>query len=690
MAPACRSSSPQLAGSGGAAGGPASTGGAGPIATGGAESAGGSAGGGNTGGMGGAGGRATGTGGVSVGLQWVSLGASVGARMTAIAIDDAGAIFVGGADDPRLTDRPWHGVFKSIDDAVSWHPASVGLSQLRIDRLVATDTALFAGGTAVFRSVDHGASWTEVTPALLVSSKLALGGQGNLVVAGADLGTDLFYSQDGGQTFGPPVPMDRVGELVVLGSAVLLTNEAGLHRSTDGGKTWPLVIETYAGVYPPLRCDGVRTCYANRPSPASPVQHDLMKSTDAGATWSSLAPRDGPVIALSDSGSLYVQSILTLGRSDDGGATFEAVPKPPCSSPTDPNGEAFAARGDKVFAACADGVYASTDKGRQWRKALGTRAAGAITGPSGLTFVDATGLALGANGDLYTAVITDAAGTQALMRSADEGRSWQMVTKPFSARSCLVTGGGALVCLMLDAATVTTRVLRSQDHGVTWTEVITSTTSSENFTSIAGRGETVYALGGSGLQRSRDDGLTFEFIYPTLAGRPLQVLHNGHVLIGTSGTIGSYRSENDGLTFVRLPSPFPVPLLEDETGRLVYVDSTGAVLASTDEGSTWSAIAGAALPASTPANPGPIAMDSRGQLFVVIPGLAPNGKDFGRATVVYTSTDRGMTWAPLAAPIPNGDGVTLVIDKQGRLVASTGSGIYRLQGTSETGIPAEP
>src|SRR6185503_14217963 len=109
-----------------------------------------------------------------------------------------------------------------------------------------------------------------------------------------------------------------------------------------------------------LACDGVSVCYA-RAVDSGTATGQLFKSTDAGATWSSLN-RVASVLAVSNTSIVYVTSGQMIARSDDGGATFTLINRPTTTGSTQPDCSGpYAARGDKIFAACPDGVYRSDD-----------------------------------------------------------------------------------------------------------------------------------------------------------------------------------------------------------------------------------------------------------------------------------------------------------------------------------------
>jgi photosystem II stability/assembly factor-like uncharacterized protein len=149
------------------------------------------------------------------------------------------------------------GIWRSIDQEQTWQPASHGLNDLAINRMVASpefaaDGTLYAlSKRGVFRSTDRGATWTSLADgyapllkdqtvsfqALAVSPDFA---QDNTLLIGHTGG--LWRSTDRGETWTIVSGGPAANRLAYApdGSLVLAINYDGVHRSDDGGLTWRL------------------------------------------------------------------------------------------------------------------------------------------------------------------------------------------------------------------------------------------------------------------------------------------------------------------------------------------------------------------------------------------------------------------------------------------------------------------
>jgi photosystem II stability/assembly factor-like uncharacterized protein len=93
------------------------------------------------------------------GLTWTILAANTYA--CSITIDPANPSIMYGVSDGYVTlFYPW--VFRSEDGGRTWHSASTGLQQLVRGIRVAADGAVYAVGSALSVSRDHGATWTPL------------------------------------------------------------------------------------------------------------------------------------------------------------------------------------------------------------------------------------------------------------------------------------------------------------------------------------------------------------------------------------------------------------------------------------------------------------------------------------------------------------------------------------------------
>jgi photosystem II stability/assembly factor-like uncharacterized protein len=624
------------------------------------------------------------------GLRWVALPAPQGTPIAAVTLDSGGALFAGANDDRFV--GPGAGIFRSMDDGVTWQPVNLGVYDYHVGGLFADGPNVYAGTAGLLRSTDRGASWMQVTPPSSVGLVSAIGEQGNLAMVASSYGGDSYFtSHDGGKTFQASqyAISSDIKDIVVLGSVILRADDSGVTRSTDGGITFVKVqgINNYTLIFASLACDGVQTCYANAHDAGEFDPNVLLKSTDAGATWTPLGLTNAPVLAVSDTGILYVEQSMTIARSDDGGASFTPLARPTMSGTFEPNCSGpYMARGDRLFAGCRDGVYRSNDRGQHWQPLSGSTA-GRITGSANLIFTDVGATALGPTGDIY--VIGNHGSN--LQRSTDGGWTWQTLAAPFSAFSCVVTGSGAIECAgarTSNGPSGSIPLARSEDHGATWKSVplpAGPTTSPFSAVALAAAGSVVYAVG-QGAARSDDDGRTFQLLTGGPSVKSLQLLRDGHLLAGASVQYATYRSKDQGVTWQTLPRTFPVPSVEDAQGRLLFVDSGGEVSASTDEGDTWQTLSVDGVPYVNGVVM-PMAVDGAGRLFMFGPGAAPD-IHFGRPLESLVSLDSGATWRSMTPQIPNPNTTGFATDKQGRLLVGTTGGVFRLDDSSMPGPPA--
>jgi photosystem II stability/assembly factor-like uncharacterized protein len=255
------------------------------------------------------------------------------------------------------------GVYKSTDGGKTWKKASAGLTSSVVWRVVADPSSasiLYAATSAgIFKSGDAGAHWSKI-----------LAGQGSVVLAPSSPSTlyawtsaGLFRTTDGGKNWTPlagtglVLTVSAPGNGSLGGPGLLLVSPdnpdtvfaksgddpALLFRSTDGGKTWSQIL---LGMAP---ADGWGSVVADPNNPStlfasrlsgqedgSWLSGQVCKSTDAGATWTVVSPRewvDAVVEIAVDShvpSNVYVvratdPDLYTVSRSLDGGTTWENV-----------------------------------------------------------------------------------------------------------------------------------------------------------------------------------------------------------------------------------------------------------------------------------------------------------------------------------------------------------------------------
>lgn len=288
-------------------------------------------------------------------------------------------------------------LFKSTDHGVSWAVSGRGLVDRSIVSIVmdpAAPSTLYAGdpNQAVFKSTDGGLHWAALrTPQRPVDEGAGLvldpAHPGSLyLVAGS-----LYKTTDGGASWQPlgtgPVPYYPPGTgqydyLFLLGMAADPGDPATLYgagvgavlKSSDGGQSWAALIRPdFAIRYSEIVLDPVSpaTVYAAgahfSAATSQPDGAALLKSTDAGGTWVSIAqglPAGLVRLAVEPDGSrLYAGTAGGLFTSGDGGASWERLE----GITTEPVRAVAAPANGQVFAVQAvAGVHWSLDGGGTW------------------------------------------------------------------------------------------------------------------------------------------------------------------------------------------------------------------------------------------------------------------------------------------------------------------------------------
>jgi photosystem II stability/assembly factor-like uncharacterized protein len=385
-------------------------------------------------------------------------------------------------------------VSRSVDGGASWQPASGGLPNgsassvaldpstgaLFVEELVLDNLPL---RYQIWKSVDDGTTWAQVFQTTNAIEALAVdAGLPGRVYAGA-LGQGMLVSDDDGEHWRMAntglaaievvdvTPDPRVSG--TLYAALAAGSSLGVEKSSDGGATWVPINQGMGGSSP----YHVRRVVADPQIAdllyAATLEGQVLKSTDGGQGWQSLAIfpanlssindlqvnplRPGALLAagvsfdVSDVGSAAALSLnagatwmpIKLGVSPQvGGESFSAAAFDPSDSQV-------------AFVGGADGLFASSDGGLTWSRR-------GLTLPPGQPVrrlrVDTAHL-------LYAVL---APGGHTLFRSADAGLTWTAIDAGLPA-------GAPVRDLALDPADATLYagtdmgVYRSQDGGAHWT-----------------------------------------------------------------------------------------------------------------------------------------------------------------------------------------------------------------------------
>jgi len=310
------------------------------------------------------------------GLRWRLIGPFRAGRVTAVA-------GVPGNPTTYYMGTPGGGVWKTTDGGRVWNPIS---DQVRVPSIGALTVApsnsniVYVGtgeqtrGRGMFRSEDAGKTWTSIglqdvpyIQAIVVDPR-----NPDVVVVGANsLGFGILWH---------PLPKSAS------------TDNRGIFRTEDGGKTWKKVYASrsdfgvvdmcpdpdnpgtiYAAVYQDETAAGAKE---------SAATSDIIKSTDGGVTWTPLETKGLPekargrlgISVAAKTGGQRLYAIVEQGfyRSDDGGANWYQSTKDPrvLGSPyfsrifSDPQNS------DNLYVAQTS-MYRSTDGGKTFEAFAG-------------------------------------------------------------------------------------------------------------------------------------------------------------------------------------------------------------------------------------------------------------------------------------------------------------------------------
>jgi photosystem II stability/assembly factor-like uncharacterized protein len=500
-------------------------------------------------------------------------------------------------------------------------------------------------GGGVRKSIDNGATWTSVNnglpPNAAVYSFALDAASVTTAYAGVFLGTPriggVFKTTDGGMSWSqvssptliPPLIPLSLGADPHIPGRVFAGNLGGpILRSLDGGATW---LRVYTGTSP---VTSIVVDPFNSNIVYASTLAGLLKSTNAGATWTNLpidlvgTAKDAWSVAIdpTNENSLWVATNTHgVWHSVNQGASWTQAG----SLGVTPFGVAIDSSSNNVFLTTTAGVWESSDDGASWRAtALDDRMAISIQ--------------IGSDHTLY--VGTD----EGPAFSSNLGVSW---TNPDPTEGGASAFGYSVTVdpifgRKLFAATLGATAMTSANDGLSWTPVGTDYAARESRKINVDPTDSSRVYSGSffsGLFKSTDGGATWSRRtvgsgYAYVWVPVVDPVSPNIVWAGTSGE-GLFKSTDYGDTFTAIsgmPSVVQGVAVDPRNDDIVYAASGSGLLRSSDGGTSWLNVLARAAWTVTIVG---------GDSHVVYAAT----KTFG----VYRSTDDGLTWTAINNGITN-------------------------------------
>ncbi len=505
------------------------------------------------------------------------------------------------------------GLFRSLDNGDTWVSISGAYPGFTVADVASTTSGSYIAsfGFALRRTNDLGQSWVDIAPAGVTSMGDVIVKDGNMVFINTN--ASIWRSMDDGATWTQLTVAVNVNSLNSLslspdGELFAGTYNSRIYRSSDNGDTWTQLF-TAANDIRDFAFDGNNTVYG------ATGFSGVYASTDNGDTWNLVSALPGTnggfFLNTNSSGDLFI-AVYDGGifSSTDGGGTWNDITNDLLDHEVrgiflDANDDLFvgttAAGVNKMVGgswvaknqglaavyierflaidgdlyACSDaGLFISTDGGHTWQQSI-----------RGMDDKEIRAVAKAPNGDLY-------AGGEMLYRSQD-GIHWTDLSPgfPSSEVTCndlFVDASGRLI-----VATEDYGIRYTDNQGSSWTYANAGLEDVTMTFIRSGANGYYFTADGYDLYRSNDLTGSWSISSAGFTDTDIEEFAAGNgSLFATTYSDGLFRSMDNGVTWSLVnPDDFENIAVN---GNEVYTASRsvldGGVYFSADNGDTWNNI----------------------------------------------------------------------------------------------------
>jgi photosystem II stability/assembly factor-like uncharacterized protein len=314
-------------------------------------------------------------------------------------------------------------IYRSLDYGATWTDISKGLSYYSAVQAIAIKgnsifaaTEIPSGSTSdVYRSTNNGNSWQVVNNGMFYKYILSFASVGTDIFAGTYAG-GIYYSADNGNNWfavNTGLPNGAVWSLAASGNVLLAGvgfDNNGISRSTDHGSSW-----SSSGL---TACTVEKIALQNNMIYAATTTASsgggVYVSADTGLSWTLLGLQYKDIISLAVSGNSIFAGTADSGvyRSTDNGASWATAN----NGITNLDITSLIPYGGKIIAGTfGGGVFITTDNGNNWTAAN-------VGFPSDYCYVNTI---ISANSTIIAGLITSTSSAKDVVYiSTDGGANW--------------------------------------------------------------------------------------------------------------------------------------------------------------------------------------------------------------------------------------------------------------------------
>lgn len=374
-------------------------------------------------------------------------------------------------------------VFKSIDMGATWEEITVGSNNI-VD-LTYQGSTLFMNVAydGLYRSNNDGTTWQKVRSESSYEAKISITPTHIHYIAGGKYASSANQGDSWTENLDGTTPGTSI-ECLFAGSSYVFAGTWGtgvFRKPLDNSAPWATCNEG-------LNFHLVLDLDIQGDEILAGTQWDFVKkSSDGGLTWTSFTDMGSGHDIVRLGNDIFVAT-SAIYRSSDGGATWQ---KKTNNLPTSGTATVLVAFKNKLYTEVDYEIYVSADRGESWVKKTEGYAGMART-----AFVD--------DEDLYFGSF------QGLFRLSSDEQHWEKIDIGIGETQSI--GHIARLGTLLLVADQYTGVYKSPDDGETWTKINNNTVKS-----LAVRNNEIYAGGTSGpLYHSLDSGATWSDIRANL------------------------------------------------------------------------------------------------------------------------------------------------------------------------------